>query len=680
MARERKKRKSPSGDRDEADQKQTETVVVDQSISVAGRPLPKAPVKVNKNGTKNDDGSGGMDDIGASIVLFYQYKEPVWTETEFQRALKLFLSIGRRYFMTGRGRIAPEGVNCTLTGPSAVSVRGFCQALRDEWGVVYGNEGSGGDSSNDNNFTGDKDLFQATDFKITDGLPQSQKFKSLSIRKTDELVAYGLEGDKAPSIEKFGGEHLTAVNYHEALKDKDTVVIDVRNAYETAIGTIVPPKGGATLLDPKLRNSREWPKWLASEETQKKLNGKKILTFCTGGIRCERATALINQMAIVSKSESASDAASNHQGSDEIKPSDDGSTDNNNTEGNAANNNNNNNTKNDAETSFQPNGVYHMRGGIERYLKTYPQGGFWSGKNYLFDKRMEQLPELKNSSKVEDEVAATLNAKCCLCRKPWTTYRGQHKCGQVQCGVPVLVCDACHVSLASTSNNASSDINNSQLLRCELCREGYRAPQGNPDLVAMRKRAEKLAPSSEIASQIETAAPKSERPPLKVVSDRLFLNRLPLTTKKSDIEEWLQTEIRQLHWITDQNTGAFYGSCIVRVDVFSKVLLAIKKHARARGSGTTTTTTRVANKIDENAAGGPLREFLGAFPGTAHHDGPERKTRPSNRRRRKQHQQPKIFRVLAKPNETWPPPDHKDAEYPPLFSFHHPSESGNFGG
>lgn len=272
MARDSRKRKSSI---------EEETVLVEQSLSVAGRPL----TQINETRSKRSKGNHGSDEGGASIVLFYQYKEPIWTEQEFQRALKLFLSIGHRFSLTGRGRIAPEGVNCTLTAPSAAKVRGFCQALRDEW------ETSDNDKTNS-----DKDLFQDTDFKITDGLPQSQKFKSLSIRKTNELVAYGLEGEKAPSIEKFGGEHLTAIDYHEALKDKNTVVIDVRNAYETAIGTIVPPKDGATLLDPKLRNSREWPKWLASEETQNMLNGKKILTFCTGGIRCERATALINQM------------------------------------------------------------------------------------------------------------------------------------------------------------------------------------------------------------------------------------------------------------------------------------------------------------------------------------------------------------------------------------------------
>jgi len=435
--------------------------------------------------------------------------------------------------------------------------------------------------------------------------------------------------------------------------------IDVRNAYETAIGTIVPPTGGATLLDPKLRNSREWPKWLASEETQKKLSGKKILTFCTGGIRCERATALINQMATVSKSETelSKPPATAKKESDETtttatKTSDDKS-----------------------KTEFQPKGVYHMRGGIERYLKTFPQGGFWSGKNYLFDKRMEQLPELKDSSKVEDEVATNLNAKCCLCRKPWTTYRGQHKCSQIQCGVPVLVCDGCHATLTTASSSNSS---NTPQLRCELCREGYRAPQGNPDLVAMRKRAEKVITESSssdikctLSNQKTTKETKPNHPLMKVVSDRLFLNRLPLTTKKSDIEEWLKTSIRQLHWVTDRNSGAFYGSCIVRIDVFSKVLLAIKKHSKVRGSSKSLSAPRVTDKIDENSSGGPVRELLGCFPGTAADDTFRQLwanscNRQRKRQRRQQQQQPKIFRVLAKPGEVWPPPNQNDGEYPPL--------------
>jgi len=682
-----------------------ETVLVDQSISVAGRPLPEAPTNTTK-------GTASQNDNSASIVLFYQYKEPFWTETEFQRAMKLFLKIGHRYQMTGRGRMAREGVNCTLTGPSPSLVRGFCQALRDEWGVVVGAAEKGGNngkhsnnnSSNNNKnsdknsyYSEDKDLFLETDFKITDGLPQSQMFKSLSIRKTNELVAYGLEGDKAPSIEKFGGTHLTAVDYHAALQDKNTVVIDVRNAYETAIGTLQPPKGGATILDPKLRNSREWPKWLASKETQEKLHGKTVLTFCTGGIRCERATALINQMSTVSKSEASNSSSGNQQKGDNDKNSKQSNSDSETT----PHKNSKEETTTAAAAAFQPKGVYHMRGGIERYLKTYPQGGFWSGKNYLFDKRMEQLPELKSSNEVEDEVAANLKAKCCLCRQPWTTYRGQHKCDMIQCGVPVLVCDACHLKRTATISASNTNDNNNTLttskdqlppLMCELCREGYRAPQGNPDLVAMRKRAEKLIATAGTTSSDKDSTSNNEKngrnkpittnlPPLKVASDRIFLNRLPLTTRKSEIEAWLQTPIRQLHWVVDKTSKAFYGSCIVRVDVFSKILLAIKKNGKAKmmtqgnsglggsGGGTTVTAMRISQKQDENSFGGPVREFLGPFPGTTrqqHQQQQNQRTKRRHRKQQRQQQQPKIFRVLVGPGETWPPPNHNGNEYPPL--------------
>ena len=66
------------------------------------------------------------------------------------------------------------------------------------------------------------------------------------------------------------------------LGEKDTVVIDVRNYYETVIGRIQPPEGGAEFLDPMMRNSREFPKWLNAPETKEKLKGKKVMMYCTG--------------------------------------------------------------------------------------------------------------------------------------------------------------------------------------------------------------------------------------------------------------------------------------------------------------------------------------------------------------------------------------------------------------
>jgi predicted sulfurtransferase len=228
--------------------------------------------------------------------------------------------LARENDCTGRGRIALEGVNCTLTAP-AHGARRFCQGLRD-W---------------------DPDLFNDTDFKLTDGVPAETKFKALTLKNTQELVAYGLGGERAPLLKQNTAKHLEAVEYHTMLGDKDTVVIDVRNYYETCIGRIEPPSGGATFLDPQMRNSREFPKWLNAPETKEKLKGKKVMMYCTGGIRCERATALLSQMER-------------------------------------------------AEDDLQTNGIYHVRGGIDRYLKTFPEGGYWKGRNYLFDLRGEQKP------------------------------------------------------------------------------------------------------------------------------------------------------------------------------------------------------------------------------------------------------------------------------------------------
>jgi predicted sulfurtransferase len=223
-----------------------EAVVHDNAKSVAGAALPAIPT--------------GQENAG-TILLFYQYKEPIWTQKEHKQVLKDVIALGQTHKITGRGRVAPEGLNCTLSGRPD-DIRKFCLGLRDY-----------------------NTLFMNTDFKLTDGVPVAHLFKSLSIRKTKELVAYGLAGEKAPSLSKFSGDHLEAIDYHKAMQDTNTVIVDVRNSYESAIGNFAPPPGGAELIDPQMRNSIEFPKWLSDERTQKKLHGKKVLMYCTGKTR-----------------------------------------------------------------------------------------------------------------------------------------------------------------------------------------------------------------------------------------------------------------------------------------------------------------------------------------------------------------------------------------------------------
>ena len=137
-----------------------ERIIRDNARAVCGKELP---------GVKEEDEGHG------SIVLFYQYVEdPVWSKAEHKAALKKVVELGKKFHITGRGRVAQEGLNCTLTG-NPHDVRSFCEALR-EW---------------------KKDIFHETDFKITDGIPMNKLFKSLSIRKANELVAYGLAGGES---------------------------------------------------------------------------------------------------------------------------------------------------------------------------------------------------------------------------------------------------------------------------------------------------------------------------------------------------------------------------------------------------------------------------------------------------------------------------------------------------
>lgn len=142
-----------------------EIVVPENAKAVCGKELP--PV----NPEHTADGS---------ILLFYQYiEDPIWSKAEHKAALKKVIEIGTKYNITGRGRVAREGLNCTLTGKPH-DIRSFCYGLR-EW----------------------NDVFNETDFKITDGVAADKMFKSLSIRKTNELVAYGLAGGKCLSGCKF---------------------------------------------------------------------------------------------------------------------------------------------------------------------------------------------------------------------------------------------------------------------------------------------------------------------------------------------------------------------------------------------------------------------------------------------------------------------------------------------
>lgn len=107
-------------------------------------------------------------------------------------------------------------------------------------------------------------------------------FHRLKVRLKREIVTMGVDGlDPATGA----GTYVDPADWNALIDDPDTVVIDTRNEYEVGAGSF------ADAVDPGTTSFRDFPAWVrANRET---LAGKRVAMFCTGGIRCEKATALL---------------------------------------------------------------------------------------------------------------------------------------------------------------------------------------------------------------------------------------------------------------------------------------------------------------------------------------------------------------------------------------------------
>lgn len=258
-----------------------------------------------------------------SILLFYEYCEPIMTRAEQDAAIAHCYSTLSTNGVTGRLRVGREGFNGTLTGPYR-GIRVFTASLRTKYPSIFGE----------------------TDFKYVDNQPTNQLLKGLKVWPVTEIVTYGFDPKLAPL--EMTGTHLTPQEFHEAMADPRSVVIDVRNFNETLIGKFAPPNlissssssssddnnndsnnnksnskknsdssdssdvntmnkktpnktpaellEGEKVLDPLMRRSTEFPEWV--EKNRHKLEGKRVLMYCTGGVRCERASAYVRNLGI----------------------------------------------------------------------------------------------------------------------------------------------------------------------------------------------------------------------------------------------------------------------------------------------------------------------------------------------------------------------------------------------
>ena len=125
--------------------------------------------------------------------------------------------------------------------------------------------------------------FASLDIKYSES--PKNPFIRLKIKLKKEIVTIG---DRSINPNKIVGDYVDPKNWNSLIDDKDTILIDTRNDYEYSIGTF------KNAINPKTVKFREFPKWVKDQNfTEDDKKNKKVAMFCTGGIRCEKASSLM---------------------------------------------------------------------------------------------------------------------------------------------------------------------------------------------------------------------------------------------------------------------------------------------------------------------------------------------------------------------------------------------------
>ncbi|WP_110928946.1 oxygen-dependent tRNA uridine(34) hydroxylase TrhO [Bacillus massiliglaciei] len=181
------------------------------------------------------------------VLLYYMY---VTIENPEEFAAE-HLAACKEIGLKGRILVAAEGINGTVSGTIEQT---------DQYIALMKND----------------PRFADIVFKIDEA--DGHAFKKMHVRPRPELVTLRLEDDVDPH--ETTGRYLSPKEFYEQMQDENTIVLDARNDYEYDLGHF----RGA--IKPDIKNFRELPEWV--RENKEMFEGKKILTYCTGGIRCEK--------------------------------------------------------------------------------------------------------------------------------------------------------------------------------------------------------------------------------------------------------------------------------------------------------------------------------------------------------------------------------------------------------
>lgn len=210
------------------------------------------------------------------IILYYKYTK-VQDPEGFMKWHKKLCG-AENLNLKGRVLIAKEGINGTLEGTKE-NIEKYCQAFLAQDGT-----------------TGTFGNFSDTVFKRSAGTLDGTAFPKMKVKVRQEVVslklieAAGGDGDEDVDPNKTTGVHLKPDDLKKWYESgEDFTVIDMRNDYEYKVGHF------KNSVNPKLINFRDLPKAMPALEAIKEESkkGKKVLTVCTGGIRCEKASGYL---------------------------------------------------------------------------------------------------------------------------------------------------------------------------------------------------------------------------------------------------------------------------------------------------------------------------------------------------------------------------------------------------
>lgn len=247
------------------------------------------------------------------IVVAALYKFSAFEDFQKQRAV--IAEKCKEYGIKGTLLLAHEGVNGTIAG-SRQGIDDILRFLR----ALPGFE----------------------DLEHKESYCQTQPFLRMKVRLKKEIVTSGVPELANPT--QNVGEYVDPYTWNQLISDPRTIVIDTRNDYEVALGTF------HRATNPETKSFREFPQFVENLQVDKET---PVAMFCTGGIRCEKASSYMKSM------------------------------------------------------GFKK--VYHLQGGILKYLETVPkEKSLWEGECFVFDNRVA----------VDHDLAVGHYELCHGCRNP----------------------------------------------------------------------------------------------------------------------------------------------------------------------------------------------------------------------------------------------------------------------